>query len=175
MVLESRGFLWLQNCWTVYRSCFVNSTNKLFFRTSHLLEYSLLMLKRKIWNWWSMKWPCILITLRFPLLTFNELVIKFLSWELQGDKTIMVACGWRHTISVSSSGGLYTYGWSKYGQLRHGDFEDHLSPHKVEALRGSSISLVISFPSHCYLNRFFVSFNWNFGSYITFRRIQMHG
>uniref|UniRef100_A0A6N2MSQ6 Protein kinase domain-containing protein n=1 Tax=Salix viminalis TaxID=40686 RepID=A0A6N2MSQ6_SALVM len=55
-----------------------------------------------------------------------------------GDKMIMVACGWRHTISVSSSGGLYTYGWSKYG---HGDFEDHLTPHKVEALRGSSISL----------------------------------
>ncbi|KAB5514141.1 hypothetical protein DKX38_028047 [Salix brachista] len=55
---------------------------------------------------------------------------------------IMVACGWRHTISVSSSGGLYTYGWSKYGQLGHGDFEDHLTPHKVEALRGSSISLI---------------------------------
>ena len=68
---------------------------------------------------------------------------------------IMVACGWRHTISVSSSGGLYTYGWSKYGQLGHGDFEDHLTPHKVEALRGSSISLVISFPFHCCLNRKF--------------------
>uniref|UniRef100_A0A6N2LMR8 Aminotransferase class I/classII large domain-containing protein n=1 Tax=Salix viminalis TaxID=40686 RepID=A0A6N2LMR8_SALVM len=61
---------------------------------------------------------------------------------VNGDKMIMVACGWRHTISVSSSGGLYTYGWSKYGQLGHGDFEDHLTPHKVEALRGSSISLV---------------------------------
>uniref|UniRef100_A0A6N2MBV8 Aminotransferase class I/classII large domain-containing protein n=1 Tax=Salix viminalis TaxID=40686 RepID=A0A6N2MBV8_SALVM len=59
-----------------------------------------------------------------------------------GDKMIMVACGWRHTISVSSSGGLYTYGWSKYGQLGHGDFEDHLTSHKVEALRGSSISLI---------------------------------
>lgn len=62
--------------------------------------------------------------------------------KLQGDKMIMVACGWRHTISVSSSGGLYTYGWSKYGQLGHGDFEDHLTPHKVEALRDSYISLI---------------------------------
>ncbi|XP_024461400.1 ultraviolet-B receptor UVR8 isoform X3 [Populus trichocarpa] len=60
----------------------------------------------------------------------------------QGDKMIMVACGWRHTISVSSSGGLYTYGWSKYGQLGHGDFEDHLTPHKVEALRDSYISMI---------------------------------
>ncbi|XP_028112897.1 ultraviolet-B receptor UVR8-like [Camellia sinensis] len=53
---------------------------------------------------------------------------------------VLVACGWRHTISVSSSGGLYTYGWSKYGQLGHGDFEDHLIPHRLEALRENFIS-----------------------------------
>lgn len=55
---------------------------------------------------------------------------------------VMVACGWRHTISVSSSGGLYTYGWSKYGQLGHGDFEDHLVPHKLQALSDKFISQV---------------------------------
>ena len=54
----------------------------------------------------------------------------------------MVACGWRHTISVSYSGALYTYGWSKYGQLGHGDLEDHLVPHKLEALGNSVISQV---------------------------------
>ena len=54
----------------------------------------------------------------------------------------MVACGWRHTISVSYSGALYTYGWSKYGQLGHGDLEDHLIPHKLEALGSSVISQV---------------------------------
>lgn len=54
----------------------------------------------------------------------------------------MVACGWRHTICVSSSGSLYTYGWSKYGQLGHGDFEDHLFPHKVQALHDSFTSQV---------------------------------
>ncbi|XP_022739998.1 ultraviolet-B receptor UVR8-like isoform X3 [Durio zibethinus] len=59
--------------------------------------------------------------------------------NLQGEKMNMVACGWRHTISVSVTGGLYTYGWSKYGQLGHGDFEDHLVPHKVEALADSFI------------------------------------
>lgn len=60
----------------------------------------------------------------------------------QGEKMVLVACGWRHTISVSSSGSLYTYGWSKYGQLGHGDFEDHLIPHKLESLGGNSISQV---------------------------------
>ncbi|XP_071723330.1 ultraviolet-B receptor UVR8-like [Rutidosis leptorrhynchoides] len=56
------------------------------------------------------------------------------------EKMVMVACGWRHTISVSNSGSLYTYGWSKYGQLGHGDFEDHLVPHKLETLEGCHIS-----------------------------------
>ncbi|RVX21428.1 Ultraviolet-B receptor UVR8 [Vitis vinifera] len=59
---------------------------------------------------------------------------------VEGVKMVKVACGWRHTISVSSSGGLYTYGWSKYGQLGHGDFEDHLTPHKLEALQENLIS-----------------------------------
>ncbi|KVH87985.1 Regulator of chromosome condensation 1/beta-lactamase-inhibitor protein II, partial [Cynara cardunculus var. scolymus] len=59
---------------------------------------------------------------------------------INGEKMILVACGWRHTISVSSSGGLYTYGWSKYGQLGHGDFRDHLVPHKLEALQEHYIS-----------------------------------
>ncbi|CAL1381160.1 unnamed protein product [Linum trigynum] len=58
------------------------------------------------------------------------------------EKMDIVACGWRHTISVSSSGGLYSYGWSKYGQLGHGDFEDHLTPHKLEALGESFITQI---------------------------------
>ncbi|KAL2614286.1 hypothetical protein AAZV13_08G001450 [Glycine max] len=54
----------------------------------------------------------------------------------------MVACGWRHTRCVSSSGGLYTTGWGKYGQLGHGNFEDHLVPRKVQALSDKFISQV---------------------------------
>lgn len=64
---------------------------------------------------------------------------------------VLVACGWRHTITVSDSGNLYTYGWSKYGQLGHGDFEDHLVPHKLDALKDSTISQVtthINIPGH---------------------------
>lgn len=59
-----------------------------------------------------------------------------------GENMVLVACGWRHTISVCSNGGVYTYGWSKYGQLGHGDFEDHLIPHKLEALRDKFISQI---------------------------------
>uniref|UniRef100_A0A453NK49 RCC1-like domain-containing protein n=3 Tax=Aegilops tauschii subsp. strangulata TaxID=200361 RepID=A0A453NK49_AEGTS len=62
--------------------------------------------------------------------------------SVEGEKMVLVACGWRHSVTVSSSGGLYTYGWSKYGQLGHGDFEDHLVPRKLEALKDVSISQI---------------------------------
>ncbi|KAI3841916.1 hypothetical protein MKW92_030203 [Papaver armeniacum] len=59
-----------------------------------------------------------------------------------GQKMVLVACGWRHTISVCASGSLYTYGWSKYGQLGHGDCEDQLIPHQLQALRNDVISQI---------------------------------
>eukprot|EP00897_Mesotaenium_endlicherianum_P004127 jgi/Mesen1/3742/ME000204S03010 len=61
---------------------------------------------------------------------------------LQGETTKMVACGWRHTIAVAESGTLYTFGWSKYGQLGHGDNEDHLVPHPVSALKDCTIAQI---------------------------------
>ncbi|KAF8018639.1 hypothetical protein BT93_H3509 [Corymbia citriodora subsp. variegata] len=67
---------------------------------------------------------------------------KVSSIHLNGEMMVMVACGWRHSISVSASGALYTFGWSKYGQLGHGNFEDHLVPHKLEALHGSFVSQI---------------------------------
>nr|XP_027077442.1 ultraviolet-B receptor UVR8-like isoform X1 [Coffea arabica] len=72
----------------------------------------------------------------------NDRLIPEKVSAVEGEKMILVACGWRHTISVSSSGDLYTYGWSKYGQLGHGDFEDHLVPHKLNALSKSFISQI---------------------------------
>ncbi|XP_057419366.1 ultraviolet-B receptor UVR8-like [Lotus japonicus] len=62
--------------------------------------------------------------------------------SIDGVKIVIVACGWRHTVSVSSSGRLYTNGWGKYGQLGHGDFEDHLVPRRVQALSDKFISQV---------------------------------
>ncbi|KAL9233360.1 hypothetical protein vseg_008375 [Gypsophila vaccaria] len=61
---------------------------------------------------------------------------------IAGIKMTLVACGWRHTITVTTSGNIYTYGWSKYGQLGHGDFEDHLTPYKLEALSDTTISQI---------------------------------
>jgi hypothetical protein len=65
------------------------------------------------------------------------------------EKIKMVACGWRHTITVAESGNLYTFGWSKYGQLGHGNFQDHLVPHQVHALRNKKIRSVCVPLPHC--------------------------
>ncbi|KAH7278303.1 hypothetical protein KP509_38G035100 [Ceratopteris richardii] len=59
--------------------------------------------------------------------------------SIPGEHMNLVACGWRHTIAVSDSGMLYTFGWSKYGQLGHGDHEDHLVPHHVAYLKSHRI------------------------------------
>jgi alpha-tubulin suppressor-like RCC1 family protein len=56
-----------------------------------------------------------------------------------------VACGWHHTILVSDSNKLFTFGWSKYIQLGHGDFQDHLIPHQVKALQKTEVQSVSTF------------------------------
>jgi alpha-tubulin suppressor-like RCC1 family protein len=56
---------------------------------------------------------------------------------------VLLACGWHYTITVCDSSNLYTYGWRKYVQLVHSDFEDDLVPHKLEALKDNTISQVI--------------------------------
>jgi alpha-tubulin suppressor-like RCC1 family protein len=53
-----------------------------------------------------------------------------------------VACGWRHTCAVSDKGELFTFGWSKYGQLGHGDNETSDIPKKVAAVEGATVTQV---------------------------------
>ncbi|KAK9903587.1 hypothetical protein WJX75_009396 [Coccomyxa subellipsoidea] len=61
---------------------------------------------------------------------------------LEGVKVTSVACGWRHSIAADETGVVYTFGWSKYGQLGHGDCTDQLVPKAVESLKDSRIVLI---------------------------------
>lgn len=61
---------------------------------------------------------------------------------LAGVNIKTVACGWRHSCAVSEKGELYTFGWSKYGQLGHGDNETCEQPKKVEGLGDKVVALV---------------------------------
>lgn len=61
---------------------------------------------------------------------------------LDGLKVEEIACGWRHSLAIDDQGCMYTWGWSKYGQLGHGDHVDHPSPKQVESLKGRRMTLL---------------------------------
>jgi alpha-tubulin suppressor-like RCC1 family protein len=61
---------------------------------------------------------------------------------LEGVAVARVACGWRHTLAVDAEGRLWSWGWSKYGQLGHGDTRDQLLPKRVDALAGCAVAAV---------------------------------
>jgi len=55
-----------------------------------------------------------------------------------------VACGSLHSMAVTRSGEVYTWGYGKYGRLGHGDEEDQMLPTRVEALRHEKINAVFA-------------------------------
>lgn len=74
---------------------------------------------------------------RYGNLGVGELTDRLLPTKVQGlaGRVIdRVACGWRHSLVVDKEGRVCTFGWSRYGQLGHGDNEDQLVPKQVDAL-----------------------------------------
>jgi alpha-tubulin suppressor-like RCC1 family protein len=60
--------------------------------------------------------------------------------SLLGVKICGVAAGWDHSLAVSSTGSLYTFGSGQFGQLGHGDnLRDQFTPMLVAALQGIRI------------------------------------
>lgn len=58
---------------------------------------------------------------------------------LKNVRVVHVACGWDHSLAVSSSGELYTWGAGHRGKLGHGDEAAQLLPKRVEALAGQRV------------------------------------
>ena len=61
------------------------------------------------------------------------------------DGVVGVGAGWRHSLAIrgSEERQLYSWGWSRYGQLGHGDQSDHLVPKKVEAFGGGRVLKIV--------------------------------
>ena len=53
-----------------------------------------------------------------------------------GEAVLMVACGYAHTAAVTEGGGVYTFGDGDFGQLGHGDEQEHFLANK-----GTSIEI----------------------------------
>lgn len=71
-----------------------------------------------------------------------------LSGPLSGLSISKVTCGDWHTVVVSSSGQLFTYGNGVFGVLGHGDLASASQPKEVEALKGMRVKSVACGPWH---------------------------
>lgn len=82
---------------------------------------------------------------RYGNLGTNDREDRHIPTKLEGiDNVVAVGAGWRHSLAIrGEERQLFSWGWSKYGQLGHGDQSDHLVPKKVESFADYRV-LVIS-------------------------------
>jgi alpha-tubulin suppressor-like RCC1 family protein len=60
--------------------------------------------------------------------------------SLSSLKIVSVSCGWQHTLCLSSSGQVFSWGYGEDGQLGHGDCKDYLIPKEISSLpQGASM------------------------------------
>ncbi|KAL9649455.1 hypothetical protein ABK040_000694 [Willaertia magna] len=63
-------------------------------------------------------------------------------------KVVDVACGLWHTMALTEEGFLFSWGNNTYGQLGHGDTDEHLSPIFVEAFRKYPVTQISAGSAH---------------------------
>ena len=63
-------------------------------------------------------------------------------------KVAQVAAGANHTVAVSETGGLWTCGRGRHGQLGHGHFHDAGPLRRLEALRGMRVTHAVAGGAH---------------------------
>ena len=70
----------------------------------------------------------------------RDLHVPTLVESLEGQHVTDPICGWRHSAALTDGGRLWTFGWSKYGQLGHGDCVDHWTPKLLPEFAGGPIT-----------------------------------
>lgn len=68
--------------------------------------------------------------------------------RLASFKITQVSCGWQHTMCLSNTGKVFTWGYGEDGQLGHGDCKDYLSPREVAVFHDINISNISCGHSH---------------------------
>ncbi|OMJ70771.1 hypothetical protein SteCoe_31192 [Stentor coeruleus] len=79
----------------------------------------------------------------------NEIYkIPTLISSLEGIKIIQVSCGWQHTMCLSNTGKVFSWGYGEDGQLGHGDCKDYLSPKEITTFYNIQINIISCGHSH---------------------------
>jgi alpha-tubulin suppressor-like RCC1 family protein len=58
---------------------------------------------------------------------------------LQQQKVTYAACGEKHSVVVTTDGGVFSFGGGMHGQLGHNSTNDELLPRKISELMGSEV------------------------------------
>ena len=56
-----------------------------------------------------------------------------------GERVVQAAAGYGHSLALTRSGAVYSWGGAEYGELGHGDYEHQLLPRRIEALAGERV------------------------------------
>jgi len=59
--------------------------------------------------------------------------------SLSNEMIVSVSAGQYHSLAISASGQLWTWGWGVYGQLGHGAIDDCEKPKILKALENEVI------------------------------------
>ena len=61
---------------------------------------------------------------------------------------VQITCGWSHTVSLSDTGEVYTWGNGDHGKLGHDSTDKVSGPQAIEALKGKHVCRVASYNEH---------------------------
>lgn len=61
---------------------------------------------------------------------------------------IQVACGWQHTLALTDTGRVFSWGYGDDGQLGHGDANDYVSPREVQDIGHLAVTYIVCGHSH---------------------------
>ncbi|CAI2385454.1 unnamed protein product [Moneuplotes crassus] len=78
----------------------------------------------------------------------NQRIPSLLAQPLERVEISEISCGWQHTLAVTVSGYLYSWGLNMNGQLGLGDFKDRNIPTLVEKSLSSPVDKVSAGHSH---------------------------
>eukprot|EP00359_Climacostomum_virens_P006452 CAMPEP_0204902852 /NCGR_PEP_ID=MMETSP1397-20131031/3921_1 /ASSEMBLY_ACC=CAM_ASM_000891 /TAXON_ID=49980 /ORGANISM="Climacostomum Climacostomum virens, Strain Stock W-24" /LENGTH=1040 /DNA_ID=CAMNT_0052071421 /DNA_START=20 /DNA_END=3139 /DNA_ORIENTATION=- len=68
--------------------------------------------------------------------------------SLSEHKILQVACGWQHTIALTTTGRVFSWGYGDDGQLGHGDANDYLSPREISSINHITVTFIACGHSH---------------------------
>lgn len=68
--------------------------------------------------------------------------------SLANETIIAISAGQYHSLALTDSGKLYTWGWGVHGQLGHGDVEDVRTPKQVEFFKETKIAQIAAGHAH---------------------------